>query len=110
MQIWDRLARLFCQFAVLKVTKNNSGAADAAICASLNGCGTLRQAARSRPSVRHRRVSNLRGDARPRMGPHAAFSSGREILDRLALQLLFLRASESMGNHDSKIVDAGSVD
>jgi len=29
---------------------------------------------------------------------------------RLALQLLFLRASESMGNHDSKIVDAGSVD
>jgi hypothetical protein len=28
----------------------------------------------------------------------------------LALQLLFLRASESMGNHDSKIVDAGSVD
>ena len=29
---------------------------------------------------------------------------------RLALQLLFLRGSESMGNHDSKIVDAGSVD
>jgi uncharacterized membrane protein YhaH (DUF805 family) len=28
----------------------------------------------------------------------------------LALQLLFLRGSESMGNHDSKIVDAGSVD
>src|SRR5260370_29418031 len=28
----------------------------------------------------------------------------------LTLQLLFLRASESMGNHDSKIVDAGSVD
>ena len=28
----------------------------------------------------------------------------------LALQLLFLRASESMGNHDSEIVDAGSVD
>jgi bifunctional non-homologous end joining protein LigD len=28
----------------------------------------------------------------------------------LALQLRFLRASESMGNHDSKIVDAGSVD
>jgi hypothetical protein len=28
----------------------------------------------------------------------------------LALQLCFLRASESMGNHDSKIVDAGSVD
>jgi hypothetical protein len=45
MQIWDRLARLFCQFAVLKVTKNNSGAgnaADAAICAPLNGYGTSR--------------------------------------------------------------------
>jgi len=31
-------------------------------------------------------------------------------LKHLALQLLFLRGSESMGNHDSKIVDAGSVD
>ena len=28
----------------------------------------------------------------------------------LALQLRFLRDSESMGNHDSKIVDAGRVD
>jgi hypothetical protein len=28
---------------------------------------------------------------------------------RLVLQLLFISASESMGNHDSKIVDAGSV-
>jgi hypothetical protein len=28
----------------------------------------------------------------------------------LALQLPFLKASESMGNHDSAIVDAGSVD
>jgi hypothetical protein len=28
----------------------------------------------------------------------------------LALQLLFLRGSESMGNHDSKIVGADSVD
>jgi len=28
----------------------------------------------------------------------------------LALQLLFLKASESMGNHDSKVVDADSVD
>jgi len=32
------------------------------------------------------------------------------IASSLALQLLFLRGSESMGNHDSKIVDAGSVD
>jgi hypothetical protein len=31
-------------------------------------------------------------------------------VSRLALQLLFLKVSESMGNHDSKIVDAGSVD
>ena len=29
---------------------------------------------------------------------------------KLALQLPLLRASESMGNHDSEIVDAGSVD
>ena len=28
----------------------------------------------------------------------------------LALQLPFPKISESMGNHDSKIVDAGSVD
>jgi hypothetical protein len=28
----------------------------------------------------------------------------------LALQLRFPKVSESMGNHDSKIVDAGSVD
>jgi hypothetical protein len=28
----------------------------------------------------------------------------------LALQLPFLKGSESMGNHDSEIVDAGSVD
>ena len=28
----------------------------------------------------------------------------------LALQLLFLRVSESMGNHDSKVVGADSVD
>ena len=28
----------------------------------------------------------------------------------LALQLPFMQVSESMGNHDSKIVDAASVD
>jgi hypothetical protein len=33
-----------------------------------------------------------------------------EIAGSLALQLLFLSGSESMGNHDSIIVDAGSVD
>jgi hypothetical protein len=30
-------------------------------------------------------------------------------IDSLALQLPFLSVSESMGNHDSQIVDAGSV-
>jgi hypothetical protein len=34
----------------------------------------------------------------------------RSDLIRLALQLPFLQVSESMGNHDSKIVDAASVD
>ena len=33
-----------------------------------------------------------------------------EIARFLALQLRFLKVSESMGNHDSKIVDAGGVD
>jgi hypothetical protein len=34
----------------------------------------------------------------------------KDLAAVLALQLRFLRACESMGNHDSKIVDAGSVD
>jgi hypothetical protein len=38
----------------------------------------------------------------------SAFAVHREF--ELALQLLFLRASESIGNHDSEIVDASSVD
>jgi hypothetical protein len=33
-----------------------------------------------------------------------------ESQQTLALQLPFLQISESMGNHDSKIVDADSVD
>jgi len=33
-----------------------------------------------------------------------------EVDDPLALQLLFLKASESMGNHDSEVVGACSVD
>jgi hypothetical protein len=32
------------------------------------------------------------------------------VMAALALQLPFLQVSESMGNHDSKIVDAASVD
>jgi hypothetical protein len=35
---------------------------------------------------------------------------GQLMLTILALQLRFLKVSESMGNHDSKIVDAGGVD
>jgi hypothetical protein len=31
-------------------------------------------------------------------------------LEELALQLPFLKVSESMGNHDSEIVDADGVD
>jgi hypothetical protein len=48
--------------------------------------------------------------------PIHAFASGRATIQdvpgqTLTLQLFFLRtSSESMGNHDSKIVDAGSVD
>jgi hypothetical protein len=39
-----------------------------------------------------------------------AEASERELLASLTLQLLYLKASESMGNHDSKVVDADSVD
>jgi len=40
-------------------------------------------------------------------------SAAEEVIRRfadLALQLLFLKASESMGNHDSEVVGACSVD
>jgi hypothetical protein len=40
----------------------------------------------------------------------AAASAQRPYFPVLALQLRFPKISESMGNHDSKIVDAGSVD
>jgi hypothetical protein len=41
-----------------------------------------------------------------------ALGDARAMLrqQRLALQLPFLEVSESMGNHDSKIADAGGVD
>ena len=38
------------------------------------------------------------------------FERPRERAEVRPLQLLLLRGSESMGNHDSNIVDAGSVD
>jgi hypothetical protein len=37
-------------------------------------------------------------------------SQSKKATVMLALQLSYLKASESMGNHDSEIVDAGSVD
>jgi hypothetical protein len=40
----------------------------------------------------------------------ALIHEGRLPAKQLALQLPFPKISESMGNHDSKIVDAGSVD
>jgi len=40
----------------------------------------------------------------------AAGSPVARLLKALALQLPFMDFSESMGNHDSKIVDAASVD
>jgi hypothetical protein len=44
---------------------------------------------------------------RSRQSGGAALDQSRESL---ALQLPFMEFSESMGNHDSKIVDAASVD
>jgi hypothetical protein len=41
---------------------------------------------------------------------HGCSSAIIALSEILALQLPFLTISESMGNHDSKIVDAGSVD
>ena len=41
--------------------------------------------------------------------PQATCQSPACALEALALQLPFLKISESMGNHDSKIVGAGRV-
>jgi len=45
-----------------------------------------------------------------RVNAASAASFNPESQQTLALQLPFMEVSESMGNHDSKIVDAGSVD
>jgi hypothetical protein len=45
---------------------------------------------------------------RPQLPQAGAVSFGPRA--ELALQLLFREVSESMGNHDSEIVDASSVD
>jgi hypothetical protein len=52
------------------------------------------------PQEHHHSAAGMRGRLPP----------ARHSLHYLALQLPFLKASESMGNHDSAIVDAGSVD
>jgi hypothetical protein len=55
-------------------------------------------------------------DAAPPLGvaylAGALLAAGHDvtIIDALALQLLLLEMSESMGNHDSEVVDASSVD
>jgi tripartite-type tricarboxylate transporter receptor subunit TctC len=41
---------------------------------------------------------------------HNALAAAPALYSNLALQLPFLSVSESMGNHDSEIVDASSVD
>jgi hypothetical protein len=49
------------------------------------------------------RVCNINREA-------GAASAAATAIRCLALQLPFMQVSESMGNHDSKIVDAASVD
>jgi hypothetical protein len=46
---------------------------------------------------------------RDRVNSVNADESDRAKCRHLALQLLFLRTSESMGNHDSNVVGAGRV-
>jgi hypothetical protein len=57
----------------------------------------------SEPFARSPIVPETEGDTSP-------CTLKRSKTSRLALQLLYLKASESMGNHDSKVVDADSVD
>jgi integrase len=61
-----------------------------------------------RPVDRHGVISNQRlsGEAVSLVIKERVAAAGFD----LALQLRFLKVSESMGNHDSKIVDAGGVD
>jgi hypothetical protein len=75
---------------------------------------TASRAATSRQSSRSpKRVEAVQGG-----GPSIELINGPFLfglkdglaLAALALQLSFLQVSESMGNHDSKIVDAASVD
>src|SRR3979411_1560312 len=73
--------------------------------------------ARPAPAGRRRgtgRVGPQRAGAIVRAAPVRDNPNSRayvlpSLLHHLALQLPFMKISESMGNHDSKIVDAGSV-
>jgi hypothetical protein len=55
-------------------------------------------------------VSLEPGGSKPSAVPPGSFLKVADADPLLALQLPFLTISESMGNHDSKIVDADSVD
>jgi hypothetical protein len=58
-----------------------------------------------------RKVIRVSGERRRVVWPIRSCSSNwNRAPHSLALQLSFLTISGSMGNHDSKIVDAGSVD
>ncbi|UPJ84464.1 hypothetical protein IVB16_31680 [Bradyrhizobium sp. 183] len=60
--------------------------------------------------VRHHQLSIIAGSAILRLVFTMRDGSASKIArDALALQLLLLRASESMGNHDSNVVGAGRV-
>jgi hypothetical protein len=52
----------------------------------------------------------LEGNALLQLGSVSADVAAPKSDHGLALQLPFMQISESMGNHDSKIVDAASVD
>jgi hypothetical protein len=62
-------------------------------------------------ALMRRHVGGIGRGARGRGQTQAARSGGAGLRPgTLALQLPFMKVSESMGNHDSEIVDAGSVD
>jgi hypothetical protein len=52
----------------------------------------------------------VRKNARQYKGLEPRYTDSIRTDRALALQLLFLKASESMGNHDSEVVGACSVD
>jgi hypothetical protein len=62
----------------------------------------------NRVAQHRRRDTILPVATRPMRMAFCTVSAGR--FSPLALQLHFLEVSESMGNHDSKIVDTGSID